>query len=87
MLVRLCLVQDSSPLKKLPLPARLSHLCLYSLVARSIMSLVWRSFFWVRWSLRSRASETLEKADFEGSAVNRVEKSGDHGFSSRGSSQ
>jgi hypothetical protein len=64
MLVRLCLVQDSSSLKKLPLSARLSHLCLYSLVARSIMSSVWRSFFWVRWRLRSRACETLEETDF-----------------------
>ena len=60
----MCLVQDSLSLKKLPLPARLSNLCLYSLVARSIMSSVWRSFFWVRWGLRSRACETLEEADF-----------------------
>jgi hypothetical protein len=36
--------------------------------------------------LRSRACETLETADFEGGAVNRVAKSGDHGSSSRGSS-
>ena len=64
MLVRLCLVQDSSSSKKLPLPARLSHLFLRSLVARSIMSSVWRSFFRVWWGIRSRACETLEEADF-----------------------
>ena len=85
--MRLCLAQDSSSSKKLPLLARLSHLCLYFLVVRSTISLVWRSFFLVL-GLRSRACEKAsDEGDLEGSEVDLVAKSGAPISSSVGSSQ
>ena len=86
MLVRLCLVQDFSSLKKLPLSAKLSELCLlHPLMAGSVVSAL-RSVFWARRGLRSHSLRNFNEADSEGDAVNRVAKSGDHGSASIGSS-
>ena len=85
MLVRLGLVQDSSSLKKLPLSARFSPL---SVLSRSPLDHV----VGVEELLLGAVGASLARlrnfneADFEGGAVNRVAKSGDHGCSSRGSS-
>ncbi len=85
MLVRLCLVQDSSSLKKLPLSARLSRL---SVLPRNLLDRVVGVEELPLGAVGASLARLhhLNEADFEGSVVSRVATSADNDSSSRGSS-